>query len=426
MKLITFSTLGANRGAPRLWLESRRLDALGFVAGTPLQVTPGPAGLCITWADVATANRVSLRRAAGRERPIIDLTGANLAGLVPYPEIKVSGSWGRLDITPTVRAAAIVSRLARSGPLRVLDVFAGGGTLTDAAAADPRFRVVAGVEIDPDFADEWQEKHPDADLYAGNLRSMSPAELPDCDIIAAGIPCTDHSTQGRAKKGLAGRPELGEAGDLFVPLLALVADKMPAAVVFENVPNYGASLAGACVTAGLRRLGYHVTETTLRAREEWAEPTTRDRWLCVATLRPGFELRAPGRPFEGTIARYLDKPDAAQDKADAERIAVSVAGLRRHNARHAAKGHGFALKVIDGSEDRCPVICKSYHKINSSGAMVSTPWGPRLLRLAEVARLHGQQILTPHFATGIAMAGQGVCTRIFREVFAQLGAHLTT
>lgn len=426
MKLLQFSRLGTHGNAPRLWLESRRLSSLGFVPGTALDITrPGPDALRIGWADTMTGNRVSTRKAAGRERPIIDVSSAALLGeLARFREIKIAGSWGRLDITPTVRSAAIVSALGRSGPLRVIDVFAGGGTLTDAAAADPRFQVVAGVEINPDFADEWQEKHPDADLYLGDLRSMDPAELPAADVICAGIPCTSHSNQGRAKKGLAGRPEMGDTGDLFVPVLQLVAAKMPAAVVLENVPLFGRSLAGAVVIASLRSLGYSIAETVLRAREDWAEPTTRDRWVCVATLRPGFELKVPGVEFNGTVGRYLDAPDANADKADAERIAVSVAGLRRHNERHAAKGHGFALKVIDGTEDRCPVICASYHKVNSSGAMVATPYGPRLLRSGEVARLHGQTVKTPHFATAIAIMGQGVCTRIFRQVFAQLGAHL--
>ena len=38
MKLVAFHKLGENRNSPRLWLESRRLDSLGFSAGTAFSV----------------------------------------------------------------------------------------------------------------------------------------------------------------------------------------------------------------------------------------------------------------------------------------------------------------------------------------------------------------------------------------------------
>jgi hypothetical protein len=142
-------------------------------------------------------------------------------------------------------------------------------------------------------------------------------------------------------------------------------------------------------------------------------------------LRPGFEVVAPGVEFSGTIADYLDTPDAARDRADAERIAVTIAGLRTHNARHAAAGHGFAMQILTGAETSAPVICKSYHKINSSGFFIATPWGPRMLRKGEIERLHGQRITCEHYASAVAMMGQGVQTRVFAKIFRQLGEFLT-
>lgn len=426
--ITTFSTLGENRGAPRFWVEGRRLEALGFAAGVPIACEVTGRGVVVTRGrDGVHADRfVCAKRAAGGLRPVLDLNSHKLlAHLAEFGEVKCAGTFGRLEVTASARGVAILKGRRHAGPFRVLDVFAGGGTLSDAFCGNVAFDVVAGVEIDPAFYDEFSAKHPHAEIVAGDFRRMMPAELPEFEVLVAGIPCSEHSNQGRAKKGLAKRPELGELGDLFVPVLGLVAARMPAACVFENVPLFGTSLAGATMVANLRRLGYHVAETVIEPHAEWGEPTTRARWVCVATLRPGFEIVAPGVPFSGRISEFLDAPEDAADRADASRIAVTIAGLRVHNARHAAAGHGFAISVLDGSENSAPVICKSYHKINSSGFFVATPYGPRMLRKAEIERLHGQRITSDHYATAVAMMGQGVLTRCFSKIFRQLGEFLT-
>ena len=69
------------------------------------------------------------------------------------------------------------------------------------------------------------------------------------------------------------------------------------------------------------------------------------------------------------------------------------------------------------------LIPRSYHKINT-GPFVQTPFGLRLLRQAEIERLHGHTLLTRHYATAVQMLGQGVQTRVFRLVFRQLADHL--
>ena len=123
------------------------------------------------------------------------------------------------------------------------------------------------------------------------------------------------------------------------------------------------------------------------------------------------------------MSAFLDPPDPAQDRLDAERIARTIAGLRAHNARHRAAGHGFGFTEIAGNELRLATIPRSYHKINT-GPFVQTPFGLRPLRQAESERLHGHTLLTRHYATAVQMLGQGVQTRVFRSVFRQLADHL--
>lgn len=126
------------------------------------------------------------------------------------------------------------------------------------------------------------------------------------------------------------------------------------------------------------------------------------------------------QPWPGSLP---DPAHSAQDEADARCIARTIDGLRAHNVRHREAGHGFEFTSVDGSETRLPVIPKSYHKINT-GPFVQTPYGPRLLRQSEIERIHGVMLSTRHYATAVQILGQGVLTRIFRNVFQQSSDHL--
>ena len=181
---------------------------------------------------------------------------------------------------------------------------------------------------------------------------------------------------------------------------------MPAAVIFENVPSFGTSLAGQIIVSHLERLGYNVFTTVLKPNEEWNEIEDRKRWLLVATLDRPFQLRILGAPNSIPVSAFLDPPDPIRDDADARRIARTIEGLKAHNARHRALGHGFGFTVLDGTESRVPVIPKSYHKINS-GPFVQTPFGLRPLRLSEIERIRGINLPATDSATGFEIPGQG-------------------
>ncbi len=142
----------------------------------------------------------------------------------------------------------------------------------------------------------------------------------------------------------------------------------------------------------------------------------------VATLKPGFQIRSPRTPFKGSIGQFLDAP-ADSDRIEVERIVGSIEALRRHNKRHAKLGHGFGFTTINNESRKVPTIVRSYHKINI-GPFVETPSGLRLLHKEEVERLMGCKIDCDHYATSIEILGQGVQTRVFREILRQLADFL--
>ena len=427
MMLTYFSSVGQSHGAPRIWIEGERLARLGFHAGQRIDVTRTGLGLEITPSETSV-RLVSRRRAAGSFRPILDLNShALLAHLADYTDVRFRGHLNRLSVMPSIRAAMVLKQKTSRSTYRVIDVFAGGGSLSDAFADNPRFKVVAGVENEPTYADEFSRKHPDAEIIMGDFRKMQHEELPDFDVLVAGIPCTDHCPPGRSKNALSKKPELGHSGDLYIPVLALIAARMPAAIVLENTHLYGTSLAGQTVVSHLSRMGYSVASTILDPIRDYAEPTNRKRWVCVATIKPGFSISNPHSPFAGTIRQFLDAPDDNLDRADAARIAKTFSSLERHAARHNALRHGFgrSLKVLTGDEQYCPTILKSYSKINASGFFIATPHGPRMVRPEEVCRIHGQHFVSKHAKTVYELAGQGVLTRLFRNhIAAPLGLFL--
>ncbi len=291
-QLLSFHKIGENRGSPRLWLESRRLETLGFSAGTSFLVESRANGVRLR-ASTKGKHHVAKRRAAGAVRPIIDLANrALLAPLVHWQEVKVAVSLGLIDVTPSVRAFRIRRQRNSRPPWRTLEVFSGGGTLSAAIGAHPDFRLVAGLEINPRYADVWQVARRDVLLIQADVRLIHPREYPAHEVLVAAIPCTSHSPLGRAKKSLRQIPELGDTGDLFLCIAGIVATHLPLACVFENVPSFGSSLAGQTLACHLAKLGYHVAQTILDPHKEWDEPQDRRRWLLIATLSPGFALQA--------------------------------------------------------------------------------------------------------------------------------------
>lgn len=423
MKFLAFHKLGENRQSPRVWIESQRLDSLGFHAGGGFTVERLPNKVRLRPAVLAD-NHVSSRISGGQKRPIIDIANRHLlAPLVDFAEIKIAGAFRQIDVTPSTRAFHICRGLKAKLPFKTIEVFAGGGTLSAAIEASPNFCLVAGIEIEPKYADVWQLAHPDATLVQADVRQLHPSDLPEHDVLIASIPCTSHSMLGRAKKSLAGKPELGDTGDLYLSICEFVAHRLPLACLFENVPAFAKSLAGQSLAHHLRNIGYHIEEILLDPFNEWNEPQDRKRWVMTAMLKPGFKLKSPGIAYRGTAADFLDAP-GERDAADAERIAGSITALRRHNLRHAALGHGFGFTTINRDSVKIPTLVRSYHKINT-GPFVETPYGPRLLRKHEAERIMGSHVRCDHYATAIEILGQGVQTRVFKEILAQIGRFLT-
>lgn len=426
-----FQKLGSNKGCARVWIESPRLTQLGFEPGTFLDIheRSGDA-LQLAPALNHTRNRVSFREMSGLPCPIIDLNSRRLlAELAGHTEIKISATYKRLTVTPSIRSFHIRRHCSQGIPLATIEYFVGGGVLSSAIARDPRFRLVAAVEISPKFAAHYVLEHPDVPLYQCDIRELAPMDLPLAAVMFASLPCTCFSTVGVAKKKLKNASELGGDGDLFLSLAQHVAAHRPLAVMIENVPGFFGpnALAGRALMAHLERLGYHVHCFDLNPWDEWAEPQDRKRGVMVATLFGRFYPTIPMQPFRGTASDYLDAPEPERDRPEAQRIENAIAGRTAHMERHRAAGNGFGFSVIDSQSRKVPTLLRSYWKINC-GPFVACDGGVRLLRVPEMERLMGfvprKGFTSRSYATAVEILGQGVQVRIFTELVRQLGDFL--
>jgi len=429
--LTAFQKLGWNRSCPRVWIESTRLAQLGFEPGTFLDVQlKANNTLHLVPVGHQTRNRVSHRELSGLPCPIIDLNSQRLLSeFQGHTEIKLVASYKKLQVSPSVRSFHIRQHRGQGLPLPTIEYFAGGSTLTSAITDDLRFKLVGAVELSPRFASHFALEHPGVPLFQCDVRDLDPSDLPPAAVMFASLPCTCFSPAGTAKKRLSGLNELGDSGDLFLSFAHHVAAHMPLAVMVENVPGFfgETTIAGRVLMAHLERLGYHVHYFELKPWDEWAEPQDRRRGVMVATLFSRFYPSIPMTPFAGTAGDYLDPPDPIRDRQEAERIRNRIAGRHCHMARHRAAGNRFGFSVINHQSRKVPTILRSYWKVNV-GPFVECEGGVRLLRAPEIERLMGfapkKGFTSRSYSTAVEILGQGVQTRIFRQLISQLGDFL--
>ena len=429
---ITYHKLGYYRGSPRLFIESPRLQQLGFVPRTFLDVDCSSGlKLMLRPSSQKTKNRVSFRQLSGLDCPIIDINNkTTLAHFADHTELKIRATQQQLIIEPTIKSFNILKHRTAGIPISAVEYFAGGSTLSQAITDDPRFKLEAAVEISSKFASHFAVEHPEVTLFQSDIRDVNPQDMPDIGFMFASLPCTCFSNLGIAKKQLkATGSEVGDTGDLFLSFLHHVNHHMPLAVMVENVPNFFGdnAIAGRLMMKHLERIGYHVNYFELQPHAEWNEPQDRRRGVMVATLYGKFYPSIPMVPFQGSAGDFLDQPDPIQDRIDADAIKASITGRIKHQARHKAAGNGFGFSTINANSKKIPTICRSYWKVNA-GPFVETPYGLRLLRQGEMEKIMGfkpnKGFTSKSYSTAVEILGQGVQTRIFKQLINQLGDFL--
>lgn len=241
-----------------------------------------------------------------------------------------------------------------------IDLFAGIGGIR--LGFDKAF----GKNIETVFVSEWDENaqktyranFTDNFEIAGDITKIEEKEVPSFDICLAGFPCQAFSLAGQRKgfednyKGLC-------RGTLFMDVARICEHHKPKVIFCENVKGLVIHDKGRTfkiITKTFEDLGYTVFSQVLNSKN-FGVPQNRERIYLVA--------------FRNDIApEKFDFPTATDDTKRLKNIIEEDAvpakyylsetylrTLKKHKARHAAKGNGFGYEIRDWDNIAGTIVC---------------------------------------------------------------------
>lgn len=184
--------------------------------------------------------------------------------------------------------------------MRAAEFFAGMG-LMRAGLESVGVRTTFANDIDSTKAALYRANWGDDVLVVDDIRNLRGHAIPDVDVATASFPCTDMSLAGNLA-GLGGE----ESGLIveFCRILAEMGERLPRAVIVENVPGFLTVNGGrdfARVVEMLEALGYAVESTVIDAASFVPQSRARVFLLGARGSQPSLP-RAP----EGTGLRLVD------------------------------------------------------------------------------------------------------------------------
>ena len=244
--------------------------------------------------------------------------------------------------------------------VRSIDLFAGIGGIRLG------FDRVFGKNIKTVFVCEWDEQaqktyranFEDDFEIAGDITQIDEKNIPAFDICLAGFPCQAFSLAGQRKgfednyKGLC-------RGTLFMDVARICDEHKPKVIFCENVKGLaihdrGRTFKIICET--FENLGYKVFHKVLISRD-FGVPQNRERIYLVA-FRSDIAPQTFEFPEKTDDTKCLW--DIKEDKPVPAKYYLSnvyLETLRRHKARHEAKGNGFGYEIRDWSDVAGAIVC---------------------------------------------------------------------
>ncbi len=404
---ISYTKLGEHRGQPRLWMEGIRLEACGFEPGTrfrvDLDLVKRQVRLKIDPDGDRTVSSRKQRNSDART-PIVDITGGTLSDVLGEgARVRALLSAGEIvfDLHPTELAVEAREKRTRDhlaqGFLTESALCAGAGVST---LALQRGLEAAGLETRVDWIVDREGRYldlavannpaitPDTRIYESTLEEIETDALNGTDCLQVSLPCTGHSSAGKAKRKLKQAEDHPTDALAVFGLLRILEAVNPTVVVSENVKGARDSASYALVRAYLADKGYVLFEGVLNA-EQAGTIENRDRWWLVALSR-GY---AEGFSMEHlpTMPRQFERvADVIEALADDDGRWRAYDYLQAKAVRDAAAGKGFKRQLIEPDATRVGTLSRGYSKARSTDPFLVREDGlQRLFTGIEHARLKG-------------------------------------
>ena len=245
-----------------------------------------------------------------------------------------------------------------------IDLFAGIGGIR--MGFDRAF----GSDIETVFVSEWDEYaqktykanfHDNFDI-AGDITVISEKEIPAFDICLAGFPCQAFSiagTGGYGRNGFDDDFKGRNRGVLFMDVARICNEHKPKVIFCENVKGLVIHDKGRTfkvIIETFAGLGYKVFYKVLNSRN-FGVPQNRERIYLVAfrdDIAPeNFEF--PDKTDD--TKRLIDICEETPVPTKYYLSDVYMETLKRHKARHEAKGNGFGYEIRSWNDVAGAIVC---------------------------------------------------------------------
>lgn len=198
--------------------------------------------------------------------------------------------------------------------LKVASFFSGAGGIDVGFELTKKFEIIYANEFDEYPARIYDLNHK-IKTDVRDIHEVEPNEVPDCDVIIGGFPCTSFSIAGY-RKGF----EDERSGDLFFELARIIKAKKPKIIFLENVKNLVGHDNGktfSIIQDCLTDMGYHIKFQVLNAMHYGNIPQNRERIYIVGFLDKeqykNFEMPNPIR-LTKSVKDVIDFETKVDDK----------------------------------------------------------------------------------------------------------------
>lgn len=247
-----------------------------------------------------------------------------------------------------------------SSTYKAIDLFAGIGGIR--MGFDRAF----GRSLETVFVSEWDEyaqktysaNFDDSFEIAGDITKISEREIPPFDICLAGFPCQAFSMAGQ-RKGFEDDYKGTCRGTLFLDVARICEYHKPKVIFCENVKGLVIHDKGRTfkiIQKTFEDLGYRVFSKILNSKD-FGVPQNRERIYIVA-------FRNDIAPTEFCFPEGTNDSKRIRDIIEENPVpakyylsSVYVETLRRHKARHEAKGNGFGYEIRPWDGIAGAIVC---------------------------------------------------------------------
>lgn len=244
--------------------------------------------------------------------------------------------------------------------LKSIDLFAGIGGIR--LGFDKAF----GEGIETVFVSEWDanaQKTYSANFrdnfsIAGDITCIDAKKIPAFDICLAGFPCQAFSLAG-ARKGFEDDYKGMCRGTLFLDVARICEEHKPKVIFCENVKGLVIHDKGRTfkvIVKTFEDLGYKVFYKVLNSKD-FGVPQNRERIYIVAFRN---DIQADNFVFPEPTDNTKVLADIIEEQEVSVKYYLSTTyleTLRRHKARHAAKGNGFGYEIRDLNGIAGAIVC---------------------------------------------------------------------